>query len=76
MRSESFLYHAGSKTSYFKAALDETVDAARLLNAVKTALLYHPLFRCKMMYDKQYYLEDNDNPEIHGCFSLFSSLLL
>lgn len=50
--------------SFFKATLAETVDAARLLNAVKTALQYHPLFGCKMMYDKRYYLEDNDNPEI------------
>ena len=50
--------------SFFKATLDDSVDAARLLSAVKTTLQYHPLFRCKMMYDKQYYLEDNDNPEI------------
>ena len=50
--------------SFFKAFLDETVDADRLLKAVRTALEYHPLFKCKMMYDKQYYLEDNENPEI------------
>ena len=50
--------------SFFKAFLDEAVDADRLLKAVRTALEYHPLFKCKMMYDKQYYLEDNENPEI------------
>lgn len=51
-------------TSIVKAILDETVDADRLMQAVKTALEYHPLFKCKMSYDKQYYLEDNDNAEI------------
>lgn len=51
-------------TPFFKATLDETVDAERLMNAVKTALDYHPLFKCKMSYNKQYFLEDNDNAQI------------
>ncbi|MBO4291154.1 MAG: hypothetical protein J5898_04530 [Lachnospiraceae bacterium] len=51
-------------SSFMKAMLDETVDADRLMKAVKTALEYHPLFKCKMSYDKQYYLEDNDNAEL------------
>ena len=51
-------------SSYMKATLDETVDAYRLLKAVKNALDYHPLFKCKMAYDKQYYLEDNDDAEL------------
>lgn len=50
--------------SFFKATLDEQTDAEKLLAAVKTALEYHPLFKCKMCYDKQYYLEDNENEEI------------
>ncbi|MBE6015327.1 MAG: hypothetical protein E7241_08215 [Lachnospiraceae bacterium] len=51
-------------SSFMKAMLDETVDAEKLMRAVKTALDYHPLFKCKMSYKKQYYLEDNDNAEI------------
>ena len=34
--------------SFFKATLDEQTDAEKLLAAVKTALEYHPLFKCKM----------------------------
>ena len=50
--------------SFFKAILDETVDSEKLLKAVKVALEYHPLFKCKIVHDKQYYLEDNDDQEI------------
>ncbi|MCR5002534.1 MAG: hypothetical protein K6A71_12155 [Lachnospiraceae bacterium] len=51
-------------SSYMKAVLDETVDPDRLMKAVKTALEYHPLFKCKLSYDKQYYLEDNNDAEL------------
>lgn len=52
-------------TPFFKATLDEAVDAGRLMNAVKTALDYHPLFKCKLSYDKrQFFLEDNTDSEI------------
>ena len=50
--------------SFFKATLDEQADAEKLLAAVKTALQYHPLFKCKMCYDKRYYLEEIENEEI------------
>ena len=52
------------KSSYMKTVLDETVDPDRLMKAVKTALEYHPLFKCKLSYDKQYYLEDNNDAEL------------
>ena len=51
-------------SSYMKATLDETVDAEKLMRSVKAALDHHPLFKCKMSYKKQYFLEDNDNAEI------------
>lgn len=52
-------------TPFFKATLDETVHAERLMKAIKTALDYHPLFKCKLSYEnKQYFLEDNDGAEI------------
>lgn len=51
-------------SGFFKATVDEKVDADRLLKAIKTALDYHPLFKCKMSYKKKYYLEDNIGAEI------------
>jgi len=50
--------------SFFKASLDEDVDEQRLYQSIKNALEYHPLFKCKLVYDKQYYLEDNDADEL------------
>lgn len=50
--------------SFFKASLDEDVDEQRLYQSIKIALEYHPLFKCKLSYDKQYYLEDNDADEL------------
>lgn len=46
--------------SFFKATLDENIDETKLLKSIKIALDYHPLFKCKLVYEKQYYLEDND----------------
>lgn len=51
-------------SGFFKATVDEKVDGDRLLKAIKTALDYHPLFKCKMSYDTKYYLEDNVGAEI------------
>ena len=51
---------------FFKVQFVEKVDAERLYNAVKCALNDHPLFACTVVYDKQYYLEENDKE-----FSLF-----
>ena len=48
-------------TPFFKATLDETVEPRKLYKAVRTAMNYHPLFKCKMSYDKGYFLEDNGN---------------
>lgn len=50
--------------SFFKASLDEDVDEQRLYQSIKIALEYHPLFKCKLGYDKQYFLEDNDVDEL------------
>ena len=50
--------------SFFKASLDEDVDEQRLYQSIKIALEYHPLFKCKLGYHKQYYLEDNDADEL------------
>ena len=51
-------------TPFFKAVIDETVDRDRLLTSIKAALRYHPLFNCRLSYDREYYLEDNDGEEI------------
>lgn len=50
--------------SFFKASLDEDVDEQRLYQSIKIALEYHPLFKCKLGYHKQYYLEDNAAAEL------------
>ena len=50
--------------SFFKASLDEDVNEQRLYQSIRIALEYHPLFKCKLGYDKQYYLEDNDADEL------------
>lgn len=48
--------------SFFSATLKETVDEEKLKQAVRAALTAHPLFKTKVKYKKQYYLETNDNP--------------
>ena len=53
---------------FFKVRFAQKVDAERLYNAVKCALKDHPLFACTIVYDKQYYLEENDKE-----FSLFNA---
>ena len=45
---------------FFKIKFVEKVDVERLYNAVKCALKEHPLFACTIVYDKQYFLEEND----------------
>lgn len=45
---------------FLKVRFVERVDVERLYNAVKCALKDHPLFACTIVYDKQYYLEEND----------------
>ena len=45
---------------FFKVQFIEKVDAERLYNAVKCALKDYPLFACTIVYDKQYYLEENN----------------
>ena len=45
---------------FFKVQFVERVDAERLYDAVKCALKDHPLFACTIVFDKQYYLEEND----------------
>lgn len=46
--------------SFFSAVLKEEIDGERLRDAACTALKNHPLFRTKVKYRKQYYLETND----------------
>ena len=48
--------------SFFSAVLKEEIDGERLRDAACTALKNHPLFRTKVKYRKQYYLETNDAP--------------
>lgn len=48
--------------SFFSVTLKEEVDANRLQNAVCEALKSHPLFKTRVVYKKQYYLETNDAP--------------
>ena len=45
---------------FFKVQFVEKVDVERLYNAVKCALKDHPLFACTIVYDKRFYLEEND----------------
>lgn len=45
---------------FLKVQFIEKVDAERLRRAVTCALKDHPLFSCTVVYDKQYYLEEQD----------------
>ena len=45
---------------FFKVQFVQKVDVERLYDAVKCALKEHPLFTCTIVYDKQYFLEEND----------------
>ena len=45
---------------FLKVKFLDKVNVERLYNAVKCALKDHPLFACTIVYDKQYYLEEND----------------
>ena len=45
---------------FLKVQFVEKIDVERLYNAVKCALKEHPLFACTIVYDKQYFLEEND----------------
>lgn len=49
-------------TPFFIVCLDEPVDKARLTAAVSRALCYFPLFKTRLRYEKQYFLETNDAP--------------
>lgn len=42
--------------------LDENVDGDRLLNALNKTVKLFPLFKTKIVFDKGYYLEENDKP--------------
>ena len=46
--------------SFFSVTLKESVDGEKLRQAVCSALKNHPLFKTKVVYKKQYYLETND----------------
>ena len=46
--------------SFFSVMLKESVDGEKLCQAVCSALKNHPLFKTKVEYKKQYYLETND----------------
>ena len=50
--------------SFFTITLKEEVDGRKLKNAVIQALRNHPLFKTRVKYKKQYYLETNDAPII------------
>lgn len=43
-------------------ALDEEVDAKRLEKALHKTIELFPLFKTKIIFDKGYYLEENNNP--------------
>lgn len=51
---------AMENASFFTVSLKENVNSEKLLNAVNKALEFHPLFKTKVIYKKQYYLETND----------------
>ena len=53
---------------FFKVQLVEKVDVEKLYKATKIALKEHPLFACTIVFDKQYYLEENDKE-----FNLFKA---
>lgn len=46
--------------SFFSVTLKESVDGEKLRQAVCSVLKNHPLFKTKVVYKKQYYLETND----------------
>lgn len=48
--------------SFFSATLKEDVDEKKLTQAVCAALTCHPLFKTKVRYKKQYFLETNLAP--------------
>lgn len=48
--------------SFFSVTLKEEVDGEKLREAACIALGVHPLFKTKVKYKKQYYLETNDAP--------------
>lgn len=50
--------------SFFSATLKENVDREKLKFAVEEAMKIHPLFKTRVRYQKQYYLETNDLPII------------
>ncbi len=43
-------------------ALDEDIDGERIKNALCKAVELFPLFKTKIIFDKGYYLEENNNP--------------
>lgn len=49
---------------FFTVELREAVDEKKLKGAIERALLHHPLFKTKVRYRKQYFLETNDDPII------------
>ena len=56
--------------------LDEYVDRVRLLTSINKAVELFPLFKTKIVFDLDYFLEENDNPilvfnedDYHSTFS-------
>lgn len=46
--------------AFFTIEVDELINKDKLLNSINKSLLFHPLFKTKVIYDKKYYLETNE----------------
>lgn len=46
--------------AFISMTFDEVIDGVRLKQAIKNAFRYHPLFGCKLVKDKEYFLETNN----------------
>ena len=50
--------------SFFQVFLKEDADYNKLNNSIKNALNYHPLFKTRLIFDKEYLLETNNKEVI------------
>ncbi len=46
----------------FRVFFKQVIDPVRLESAINKALMRYPLFKTRVMFDKEYYLETNDQP--------------
>jgi len=46
-------------SSFYQAYFDEPLDYNKLVNSINEAIKYHPLFGCKLVFDNEFYLQEN-----------------